>query len=93
MLGLTVLCILLLFIIGAGLFIKALPVIREKNLWVLLSTSSWKPFKGEFGFLVFILSTLHVTYIAILIALPLSILIFFTFSTSPVISLFPENSL
>ena len=74
MLGLTVLCILLLFVIGAGLFIKALPVIREKNLWVLLSTSSWKPFKGEFGFLVFILSTLHVTYIAILIALPLSIL-------------------
>jgi phosphate transport system permease protein len=74
MLGLTVLCILLLFVIGAGLFIKALPVIREKNLWVLLTTSSWKPFKGEYGFLVFILSTLHVTYIAILLALPLSIL-------------------
>jgi phosphate transport system permease protein len=74
MMGLTVFCILLLFVIGTGLFIKALPVIQEKNLWTLLSTSSWKPFKGEFGFLVFILSTLHVTYIAILIALPLSVL-------------------
>ena len=74
MLGLTLFCLLILFIIGAGLIFKSLPILREKNIWVLLTTSSWKPFKGEFGFLTFIVSTLYVTAIAILIALPLSIL-------------------
>ena len=73
MLGLTILCILLLFFIGGGLLIKSLPVILEKNLWTLLTTSSWKPFRGEFGFLSYILSTLYVTGIAILLALPLSL--------------------
>jgi phosphate transport system permease protein len=74
MLGLTILCLLLLFIIGAGLLIKSLPVLKEKSLLDLLFTSSWKPFKGDFGFLTFIISTLYVTFIAILIALPLSLL-------------------
>jgi phosphate transport system permease protein len=74
MLGITVLCILLLFMIGAGLWFKALPIIKEKNIWTLLGTSNWKPFKEEFGFLSYILSTLYVTAIAIAIALPLSLL-------------------
>ncbi len=74
MLSLTILCLLLLFIIGAGLLIKSIPVLKEKSLLTLLTTSSWKPFKGEFGFLTFIVSTLYVTAIAILIALPLSLL-------------------
>jgi phosphate transport system permease protein len=74
MLGLTIFCLLILFIIGAGLIFKSLPILREKNIWTLLTTSSWRPFKGEFGFLTFIVSTLYVTAIAILIALPLSLL-------------------
>lgn len=74
MLGLTIFCLLILFIIGAGLFFKSLPILQEKNIWTLLTTSSWKPFKGDFGFLTFIISTLYVTGIAILIALPLSLL-------------------
>lgn len=74
MLGLTVFCLMLLFIIGGGLLLKSIPVLREKNLWELLSTSNWKPFKGDFGFLPFILSTLYVTFISVLIALPLSLL-------------------
>ena len=47
---------------------------REKNIWLLLSSANWKPFKGDFGFLPFILSTLYVSVIAIIIALPLSLL-------------------
>ena len=47
---------------------------REKNLWVLLTSADWKPFKGDFGFLPFILSTFYVSLIAIIIALPFSIL-------------------
>jgi phosphate transport system permease protein len=47
---------------------------KEKSLWVLLTSGSWKPFKGEFGFLPYILSTLYVSLIAIVIALPLALL-------------------
>ncbi len=74
MLGLTIFCLLILFFIGAGLIIKSIPILQEKSLWQLLTTSNWKPFKGDFGFLTFILSTLYVTVIAIIIALPLAVL-------------------
>ena len=74
MLGIAVFTILILIIIGLTLFFKALPIMREKNLWVLLTSSNWKPFKGDFGFLPFIISTIYVSLIAIMIALPFSIL-------------------
>lgn len=85
MIGATVLSILFLFIIGAGIFTKAYPIIAEKNLFSLLTTSSWRPSKGEFGFASYILSTLYVTVIAIAIALPLSLLtgIYMTEYSSP----------
>jgi phosphate transport system permease protein len=73
MLGIAIFAILLLVIIGLSLFFKALPIMREKNLWVLLTSSDWKPFKGDFGFLPFILSTIYVSLIAIFVALPFSV--------------------
>ena len=74
MLGIAVFAVLFLLIMGLSLFLKALPIMKEKNLWVLLTSSDWKPFKGDFGFLPFILSTFYVSFIAIIIALPFSIL-------------------
>jgi phosphate transport system permease protein len=74
MLGIAFFSLLLLLVIGVSLFLKALPIMKEKSLWVLLTSGSWKPFKGEFGFLPYILSTLYVSVIAIIIALPLSLL-------------------
>jgi phosphate transport system permease protein len=74
MLGIAVFSLLLLFVIGFSIFLKAIPIMKEKNLWDLLTSGSWKPFKGEFGFLPFIFSTLYVSVIAIVIALPLSLL-------------------
>lgn len=74
MLGITVFGLLVLLVIGVALLYKSLPVIKQQSLSDLLFTSSWKPSKGHFGFLAFIISTLHVTFIAILIALPLSVL-------------------
>ncbi len=73
MLGVSVFGICILIIIGISLLLKALPIIKEKNLWTLLTSSDWKPFAGEFGFLPYIMSTLYVSLIAIAIALPLSI--------------------
>ena len=74
MLGATVMAIFILFLIGGGLFFKSLPIMQEKSLWTLLTTSNWRPFKGDFGFASYIISTLYVTGIAIVIALPLSLL-------------------
>jgi phosphate transport system permease protein len=74
MLGIAFFSLLLLLVIGVSLLIKSLPIMKEKSLWVLLSSGNWKPFKGEFGFLPYILSTLYVSLIAIIIALPLSLL-------------------
>jgi phosphate transport system permease protein len=74
MLGIAVFAVLFLLVITASLFIKALPIMQEKNIWVLLTSGSWRPFKGDFGYLPFIISTLHVSLLAIAIALPLSLL-------------------
>jgi len=74
MLGIAIFSILLLLIIGMSLFLKALPIMKEKSIWTLLTSGNWKPFKGDFGFLPFIISTLYVSLIAITIALPLSLL-------------------
>ena len=74
MLFATVMSIFFLFLIGGGLLVKSLPIIQEKSLWTLLTTSNWRPFKGDFGFASYIISTLYVTGIAIFIALPLSLL-------------------
>ena len=74
MLTATIMSIFFLFLIGGGLLVKSLPIMQEKSLWTLLTTSNWRPFKGDFGFASYILSTLYVTGIAIVIALPLSLL-------------------
>ena len=74
MLGIAFFSLLLLLVIGVSLLLKSLPIMKEKSLWTLLSSGNWKPFKGEFGFLPYILSTLYVSLIAIIIALPLSLL-------------------
>jgi phosphate transport system permease protein len=74
MLAVAAFALIFLLLIGTGLFVKALPIIKEKNLWQLLSSSNWKPFRGDFGFLPFIISTVYVSLLAIAIALPLSLL-------------------
>lgn len=65
---------LILFLIIVGLLIKSYPVLRAHSLGDLLFSSEWKPLKQHFGFKPFILSTVYVTLIAIVIAIPLCIL-------------------
>lgn len=74
MLGIAFFSLLLIIVIGASLFLKALPIMKEKSLWSLVTSGNWKPFKGEFGFLPYIMSTLYVSVIAIAIALPPSLM-------------------
>jgi phosphate transport system permease protein len=74
MLGLTVISVLLAVLIAGGLYLRSQPLLETQSIGHLLSSSEWKPSKGEFGFFPFIMGTLWVTAIAILIALPLCIL-------------------
>src|ERR1035437_6954743 len=74
MLLLTILSVLFAVLIGLGLYLRSVPLLETNSIWKLISSSEWKPFKGAFGFLPFIMGTLWVTGIAILIALPLCLL-------------------
>ena len=73
-LTLTILSIFTVVLIGLGLFYKSSPILNSTSLWNLLSSSEWKPFKEAFGFYPYIVGTFWVTGIAIIIALPLSML-------------------
>ncbi|QNL50199.1 phosphate ABC transporter permease subunit PstC [Olivibacter sp. SDN3] len=74
MLTLAILAISLVFLIGIGLYLRAQPILDKHSIWELISSSAWRPMKGEFGFYPFIMGTLWVTGIAIIIALPLCLL-------------------
>jgi len=74
MLTAAVLSSALVIIIAVVLYLRAKPILDIKSLAELLLGSTWMPFQGEFGFFPFILGTLYVTLIAMVIAVPLSIL-------------------
>ncbi|MBR7067673.1 MAG: phosphate ABC transporter permease subunit PstC [Bacteroidales bacterium] len=74
MLVFTVLSLLLVVVMGVGLYLKSAPILQEHSLWELLSASHWKPLRNQFGFFPFIMGTLWVTGIAVLIALPVAML-------------------
>ena len=73
-LGFTQTAFILLLLILATLFFKSSPIFSEHSLSELLFSSNWKPLKEQFGFKPFIVSTLYVTLIAIVIAVPACIL-------------------
>jgi phosphate transport system permease protein len=74
MFTLTLASLLLVVVIGVGLYLKASPLMDGSSLSDLLWSSQWQPMQGNFGFLPFLMSTLWVTAIAIIIAAPISLL-------------------
>ncbi|MCL7986915.1 phosphate ABC transporter permease subunit PstC [Sphingobacterium sp. lm-10] len=66
--------ILVVVLIAVGLTLKSLPLLKNENLWEILSSSVWSPLRGNFGFLPFILGTVWVTVISLIIAVPLCIM-------------------
>jgi phosphate transport system permease protein len=74
MLVLTVFAGLIVFMVGIGLYLKSRPILAAKPLWEILSSDSWHPLSGEFGFLSFIMGTVWVTAVAAVIAIPLCVL-------------------
>lgn len=65
---------LLLLLMIAGLVFKSFPILKNNSFIDLITSSEWKPLKGKFGMLPFIMGTLWVTGISIIIAVPTCLL-------------------
>lgn len=72
-------------IIGAGLYLKAAPIMEQQSLYSLIFSSKWAPSAGEFGFWPFIAGSLYVTLISFMLTLPVCLLsaIYLTRFSSP----------
>jgi len=64
---------LIVFVIAFQLYQRSRPILAIKPLIDILSSTSWHPLRGEFGFFPFIMGTLWVTGVAVSIAVPLCI--------------------
>jgi phosphate transport system permease protein len=64
----------LAFLIAYGLVVRSWPVLAGQGLWEILTSATWHPAQRQFGLGSFVLGTLWVTGIAMLIAVPASVL-------------------
>ena len=71
---LTLMVGLLAPLIALALFWRVQPILAAKPLAELLFSTTWHPLKGAFGFYPFIMGTLWVTGLAMVIAVPPSLL-------------------
>ena len=65
---------LLVFLMLSGLLLRSRAILAFRSFTGLLFGSGWHPLKGEFGFLPFLAGTLWVTLVAMVIAVPVSLL-------------------
>jgi phosphate transport system permease protein len=66
--------LLIMLVMGIGLYGKSADVLKENSVWSLLTGAEWSPLAGEFGFRSFILSSVCVTALSVIIALPVALL-------------------
>lgn len=87
MLGLTVLSLFTLLAMGIGLLYQSSTILRSYSLADLLTNTAWSPLSRQFGFFPFILSSFYVTVLAVVIAVPISLLtaLFLTEQAPPLI--------
>lgn len=72
--SLTAACAALAPVILLALFLRARPLFDITPLHRLLTTLEWRPLRGEFGFLPFIVGTVWVTMLAMVLAVPVCLL-------------------
>lgn len=72
--SLLIISLSVVVLIAIGLAVKASPLLDSVNLFSILTEKIWSPQKGNFGFLPFIMGTLWVTFISLIISVPLCIL-------------------
>ncbi len=71
---LTALPLILVLAMLAALLLRTRPILATGSIWHLLTGEIWKPFQREFGFYPFIIGTLWVTAVAMVLAVPPSLL-------------------
>lgn len=71
---LSILPLLLVLTIILALVIRARPILELRSISELLFGTVWKPFQGLFGFYPFIIGTIWVTVVAMVLAVPPSLL-------------------
>jgi phosphate transport system permease protein len=71
---LTLAVILLVPLLAVALLLRARPILSAKTVGELLLSTAWHPLRGEFGFYPFIMGTLWVTVVAMVLAVPPSLL-------------------
>jgi phosphate transport system permease protein len=64
----------LVLLIALALYLRARPILAATPLKELLLSTTWHPLKGAFGFFPFLMGTLWVTTVAMVIAVPPSLL-------------------
>lgn len=69
-----ILIISLPFVLGIGLYYKSHFIFDKVSFWELITSTTWKPLSHKFGLLPFIVSSLWVTTLAIVIAVPVCLL-------------------
>jgi phosphate transport system permease protein len=74
MLSVTIVSSLLVFVMALVFLLRSMPILATMSLSELLFTSSWRPTEGKFGFYPFIMGTLWVTGLAMVLAVPISLL-------------------
>jgi len=74
MFSITILSGLIVFFIAFALLQKSVLILTTQPLNELLFSSSWYPWRGEFGFYPFIAGTLLVTALAMVLSIPPSLL-------------------
>jgi len=70
----AIFAIALAILVTLGLLIRSWPILSQQPIGRLLFSSSWHPLKGEFGFSPFIVGTLEVTFLAMIISVPICLL-------------------
>jgi phosphate transport system permease protein len=71
---LTMLPGLVVALMVLGLVLRSKSILVLKSIPSLLFSTAWHPLRGEFGLLPFIAGTLWVTFVAMVIAIPISLL-------------------
>ncbi|MEM2936123.1 MAG: phosphate ABC transporter permease subunit PstC [Candidatus Bathyarchaeia archaeon] len=74
MLTATIFSSLIVFLIAFVLFQKGSLILTTKPLSELFFSSSWYPWRGEFGFYPFLVGTFWVTALAMILAIPVCLL-------------------
>ncbi len=70
----TLLVCLMVVPMVLALYIRSRPILQDQSLLSLLLSVEWRPLQGKFGMLAFLAGTVYVTLLAMVVAVPVSVL-------------------